>query len=148
MMLEATCGVYGQYDLYRDRKWPPVQRLWMVSSTRPPRPLLTTPTQAPCAPPTPPNETPQRCTWSPKLCWRADVSVDQKTSSVVLRSFFLTLCPVQLETLISLHNSDGVLLVHRASHQRHRCFSKERHWNRLWLSCSGRRRSTTASKYI
>lgn len=44
------------------------------------------------------------------------------------------------------HNSDGVFLIHRASHQRHRCFSKERHRNRLWLPCPGRRRSTAASK--
>lgn len=35
---------------------------------------------------------------------------------------------------------------YRASHQRHWCFSKARHWNWLWLPCSGRRRSTTASK--
>lgn len=41
-----------------------------------------------------------------------------------------------------------VLLIHRASHQRHWCLSEERHWNRLWIPCPRRRRSTTASKYI
>lgn len=73
--LYVECNCSGFVFQFRDRKYLPAQRLWTLPQTWPRRRCLTPPTPVPNLVLTPLNERPRKCTWSPKLFWKVDVSI-------------------------------------------------------------------------
>lgn len=142
--VEGDCS--GFVFQFRDRKWLPAQRRWTFPQSWPRRRCLTPPTQAPSWVLTPRNERPRNCTWSPKLSWKADVSADAGLfilQQLMFGSAWVIVAPPWTYDSVCLFFFHSF---HRASHQRHWCFPKARHWNWLRLPCSGRRRTATASE--